>query len=82
MAVNKVIYNNNTLIDLTGLDITANDVLEGRTTHDCAGNIIIGTAVDGKAIVYEHESDNRAWLELPTTIASVNGKTLIIAEAR
>ena len=43
MAVNKVIYGNNTLIDLTADTITAADLASGKTAHDKSGAIITGT---------------------------------------
>lgn len=44
MAINKVIYGGNTLIDLTGDTITANDLAYGKTAHDKSGAIITGTS--------------------------------------
>lgn len=43
MAVNKVIYGNNTLIDLTADTITAADLASGKTAHDKSGALITGT---------------------------------------
>lgn len=43
MAINKVIYGGNTLIDLTGDNITAADLLAGKTAHDKSGASITGT---------------------------------------
>lgn len=43
MAVNKIIYGGNTLIDLTGDTVTADKILSGYTTHDKAGEPITGT---------------------------------------
>lgn len=43
MAINKVIYGGNTLIDLTGDTITASDLLSGITAHDKSGATIRGT---------------------------------------
>lgn len=43
MAVNKVIYNNETLIDLTTDTVTADKLLKGYTAHDKKGNKITGT---------------------------------------
>lgn len=43
MAVNKVIYGNTTLIDLTQDDITAADLASGKTAHDASGAVITGT---------------------------------------
>lgn len=43
MAINKVIYGGNTLIDLTGDNITPADLLAGKTAHDKSGASITGT---------------------------------------
>lgn len=42
MAINKVIYGGNTLIDLTGDTITAADLAYGKTAHDKSGASITG----------------------------------------
>ena len=44
MAVNRVDYNNNTLIDLTSDTVTAADLPAGVTAHDGSGTPITGTA--------------------------------------
>lgn len=44
---NKVIYNGQTLIDLTGDTVVADKLLEGYTAHDAAGRPITGTAPQG-----------------------------------
>lgn len=43
--VNKVIYNNSSLIDLTGDTVTPGSLLSGYTAHDRSGAPINGTAV-------------------------------------
>ena len=43
MAINKVIYGSETLIDLTGDTITASDLLSGKTAHDKSGAVITGS---------------------------------------
>lgn len=43
MAINKIIYGGNTLIDLTGDTITADKLAEGVTAHDKSGAQITGT---------------------------------------
>lgn len=43
MAVNKVVYNGETLIDLTGDTVTEDKLLIGTTAHDKSGNVITGT---------------------------------------
>ena len=45
MAVNKVTYGGETLIDLTGDTVTADKLAEGITAHDASGAEIIGTLV-------------------------------------
>lgn len=45
MAVNRVIYNGSTLIDLSSDTVTADKLLQGVTAHDAAGNLIVGTLV-------------------------------------
>lgn len=42
MAVNKVEYGGNTLIDLTSDTVTANTLLQGSTAHDKSGEQING----------------------------------------
>lgn len=42
MAINKVEYNGQTLIDLTTDTVTSETLMEGATAHDKAGNPIIG----------------------------------------
>lgn len=42
MAVNKVIYGGNTLVDLTGVTVTAADLAEGVTATSADGNLIVG----------------------------------------
>lgn len=43
MAVNKVVFGNETLIDLTADSITPGDLRKGVTAHDKSGNPIEGT---------------------------------------
>lgn len=43
MAVNKVVYGKDTLLDLTGDTVTAEDVAEGLTFHAADGTKQVGT---------------------------------------
>ena len=43
MAINKVNYGGNTLIDLTNDSVTTDTLIEGSTAHNKSGNIITGT---------------------------------------
>lgn len=47
MAVSKVVYNGNTLIDLTGDTVAPETLAEGATAHDMAGNLITGIMAAG-----------------------------------
>lgn len=61
--VNKVIYGNNTLIDLTSDTVTADKILKTYTAHDASGATITGTceydvnSTDANAVVGEVLSD-------------------------
>ncbi len=46
MAINKVIYGGNTLIDLTQDTVTASDMLSGVTAHSANGELIGGTIIN------------------------------------
>jgi len=43
MAINKVVFGNNTLIDLTSDTVTADKLAQGITAHDKSGSAITGT---------------------------------------
>lgn len=45
MGVNKVVFGGETLIDLTDDSVTADNLAEGETAHDAAGNKITGRLV-------------------------------------
>lgn len=47
MAINKVVYDGDTLIDLTGDTAVASDVASGKTFHLADGTIATGTASGG-----------------------------------
>ena len=44
MAINKVVYGANTLIDLTSDTVTASKLYKGTTAHAKDGSTITGTA--------------------------------------
>ena len=44
MAVNKVVYDNNTLIDLTNDTVTPQTLAAGTTAHAADGSVITGVA--------------------------------------
>lgn len=47
LPVNKVIYDGNTLIDLSGDTVSPDKLMEGVTAHDKTGAQIVGTATGG-----------------------------------
>lgn len=47
---NKVIYGNETLVDLTGDTVAADKLLSGYTAHDASGALITGTASLGEDV--------------------------------
>ena len=59
MAINKIIYGGNTLIDLTGDTVSAATLLSGATAHDNSGTVITGECTydadtsDATAVVAE-----------------------------
>lgn len=73
MAINKVVYGDQTLIDLTSDTATAEDVVEGKTFHDASGQLRTGTGGGGSG-------DSVNWTQIQqsgTKIAEIeiNGTT-------
>lgn len=52
MPINKVVYGNTTLLDLTADTITVSDVVSGVTFHLRDGSIGTGTMVNGNNLEY------------------------------
>lgn len=50
MAVNKIVYAGNSLIDLTDDTVTSDKLAEGITAHDKSGNKIIGSMSGSRPI--------------------------------
>ena len=53
MAVNKVIYNGRTLIDLTAVDVTPETLAAGSKAMNAAGELIEGTMQGAEALTIE-----------------------------
>ena len=53
MGVSKVVYNGNTLIDLTSDTVTADKLAKGYTAHTQAGELITGTMESGGGATYD-----------------------------
>lgn len=69
MAVNKVIYGGNTLVDLTGDTVTADDLAEGITATGANGDKVVGVMTKGE-IATNSEIDNALNLAGTGTIPS------------
>lgn len=57
MAVNKVVYGNRVIMDVSDTDINASMIPEGRVAYDAGGNRIIGTG-SGSSNVYMDTTEN------------------------
>lgn len=68
MAINKVVYGNETLIDLTQDSVTADKLLSGITAHGADGNAITGSCTydadtsDANAVAGEILADKTAYV--------------------
>lgn len=79
---NKVVYGNQTIIDLSNDTITANKLLLGTIAHDASGAIIVGTLnnasnciIDEGIFIQGAIINNNIYI--PNT-GSINGEILII----
>ena len=69
MAINKVVYGDQTLIDLTSDTATAEDVVEGKTFHDASGQQRTGTGTGGGVV--DVEVNGTSVVDPTTKIAEV-----------
>lgn len=79
MAVNKVIYNSNILIDLTSDTVSEDTLLRGYTAHKHDGTIIIGKMFEGypnEYLLFEpiHDSQGNAVMDSSSDV--INSKTV------
>ena len=82
MAINKVVYGNDTLIDLTNDTVEASNLLEGETAHDRSGTPVTGTAKQGHIVQNSSGTDMTQRSKLQFADAEVsddstNGKTVV-----
>ena len=78
MAVNKVIYKNETLVDLTNDSVTPEYLHEGITAHAADGSIIVGTDKGyeaGKSYADEQISESNEALEAALYGTGSGGKS-------
>lgn len=72
MAINKVVYGDQTLIDLTSDTATAEDVVEGKTFHDASGQLRTGTGGGGGGSANIVELTQAEYDALPSSKESDN----------
>ena len=78
MAVNKIIYGGNALIDLTGDTVTAGTLIKGVTAHDSSGNEIVGIYVEEKDLFFENVVATESILiDETSTYGGINGLDFI-----
>ena len=58
MAINKVVYGNTTLVDLTSDTVTVSDVVSGITFHLRDGTVGTGTLANGDGMEYGGDLPN------------------------
>ena len=72
MAVNVVVYNGNTLVDLSEDTVTPETLAEGVTAHDKSGNVIVGTMTGGGGEYNQlHELLDRSIVEIDSPVTVV-----------
>lgn len=76
MPVNKVVYSNNTLIDLTSDTVTADTLSQGITAHDKTGTEIVGSLSTASEALINMMSGNR----FDITASEINGLTEVAGE--
>lgn len=52
MSINKILYGNEVLIDLTSDTVQADKLLQGYTAHDNSGTVIFGSVQNGDNLGY------------------------------
>lgn len=86
MAVNEVVYNGKTLIDLKSDTVTAATLAEGVTAHDKSGNKITGTMATNTKSYEVTLGKATGWVLMTTlddeVIAHINDAHLIVSIAK
>jgi len=74
MAINKVIYGNETLIDITDTTATDSTVLEGTVFYNAAGVRTVGSALAGISDVQNEEGTSL----VSGGVATIPNETFIV----
>lgn len=73
MAVNKVVYNGETIMDLTGDTVAPETLAEGTTAHDASGALIVGSATKVNITQTTGDSETDVMSQKAVTEAISNG---------
>lgn len=69
MAVNSVVVNGETILDLRNATATAADILEGATAYGASGELLTGTATGGKKTQVTVSLPQSGWSASTQTVA-------------
>lgn len=72
MGLNKIVYGNTTLIDLTSDTVTPQVLAQGYTAHDRTGQAIVGTATPGSVVITEEADSHGGTIKVITTDGSID----------
>lgn len=76
MAINKVVYAGNTLLDLTSDTVTADMLMDGKQVYQSNGTFVTGVLKEAEVLVINRTGQ----LILSPAMARVNGTNLILEE--
>lgn len=83
MAVNKVIYGNRVLVDLTDATATATNIIEGYTAYGADGNKIVGTASNQTLVISDTEDEHGGTIrEITGKVVKLQTKTITPTSSR
>lgn len=74
MAVNSVVVNGETILDLRNATATAAQILEGATAYGASGELLVGTAKTTKRTEVTVALPMSGWVNMTQTVA-VDGMT-------
>ena len=72
MGINKVVYGNTTLIDISADTVVSSVLAQGYTAHDAAGQAIVGTATPGSVVITEEPDSHGGTVKVITTDGSID----------
>ncbi len=78
VAVNKIVYGNKTLIDLTGDTVNEDNLLKGFAAHKADGSLIKGKLFDGypeTVYICEDLQDSNGNIILDNSSQTIQGRT-------